>query len=265
MDINQLFSEFSNKQESYSFTLDKSWTQGRTIYGGVSASLCYKAAENLIEDDRQPRSFHCNFIGPIECDVPITVSATILRTGKSVTQILAQVSQNDRVCSMAQVCFGVNRDSKLQVKHNESHEMQLPKKAKFIPMLPKIVPKFIQHFDLSLEKGSFSFNKGDEAVLHGWSRFKTKPNKMGIAELILLMDAWPPTMFQLLRIPAPASTMSWDIEFINPNLPLSNEQWFASKTEASHIHDGYGHEEAKFWDETGNLLALSRQVVTVFA
>ena len=88
---------------------------------------------------------------------------------------------------------------------------------------------------------------------------------MRLAYFIALMDAWPPTMLQMLRLPAPASTMSWDIEFINPKLELDPAAWYASETEAQHIQDGYGHEEAKFWDQNGNLLALSRQVVTVFA
>lgn len=265
MSVEQLFSEFAEKKEQYQLTVNKTWTQGRTLYGGVSAALTYLAAENLIEDGRGVRSYHCNFIGPMNFDEEIIVTAEVLRTGKNVTQILAKAMQNGRICTLAQVCFGVNRESKLDSHADDSHNMTVPKKGKFIPKIPKIVPEFIQHFDMALDKGSFGFGKSDEAVLHGWSRFKKSPEKMSMASLILLMDAWPPTMFQMLRLPAPASTMSWDIEFIQPDLVLKPEQWFASETEARHIKDGYGHEEAKFWDQSGNLLALSRQVVTVFA
>lgn len=265
MSVESLFTEFSEKKDEYLVTVDKTWTQGRTLYGGVSAALTYQAAENLIEDGRGVRSFHCNFIGPINFGEPITVTAKILRTGKNVTQILATAEQNGRVCTMSQVCFGVKRDSKLDSRAPDAHQMTVPKKGKFIPQIPKIVPEFIQHFDMALDKGSFGFGKSDEAALHGWSRFKKTPEKMTMAYLIALMDAWPPTMFQMLRLPAPASTMSWDLEFIQPDLMLKPDQWFASETEARHIKDGYGHEEAKFWDENGNLLVLSRQVVTVFA
>ncbi|NVK23628.1 MAG: thioesterase family protein [Gammaproteobacteria bacterium] len=265
MNIEQIFTQFAEQKPEYTVTIDKTWTQGRTMFGGISAALCYQAAENLIEDGRAVRSFHVNFIGPLLSNEPITVTAEILRTGKNVTQIVATASQNDRVCSMAQVCFGVKRDSKLLSHAKDQHDMQLPKKGKFIPKIPKIVPEFIQHFDLALDKGNLGFGKSDEAILHGWSRFKKAPQSMSIAYLIALMDAWPPTMFQMLRLPAPASTMSWDVEFIEPELALKPEQWFASETEAVHIRDGYGHEEAKFWDQSGNLIALSRQVVTVFA
>lgn len=265
MNIEKIFEALEQTKPEYVVDVDKTWTQGRTLFGGISAALCYQAAENLIEDGRPVRSFHVNFIGPINFDSPIVIKAEILRTGKSVTQILATASQNERVCSMAQVCFGVKRESKLLSVAPEKHSMEVPKKGKFIPQIPKIVPEFIQHFNLALDKGSFGFGKSDEAHLYGWSRYKKAPSEMKMAYLIALMDAWPPTMFQLLRLPAPASTMSWDVEFIDPELSLHPEQWFASETEARHIRDGYGHEEAKFWDQNGNLLALSRQVVTVFA
>lgn len=265
MSLEALFSVFDQQQESYQLVIPDAWAQGRTVFGGMTSALAYQAAENLITDERLPRSFHCNFIGPINVGEEVTVTAEILRTGKNVTQILAKVMQNGQVGVMAQVCFGVSRDSKLVSLADEQHQMPLPKRGRFIPQIPKLVPAFVQHFDLATEKGSLAFGKSDDAVLHGWSRYKKPPKKMTIAFLIALMDAWPPTMFQLMRLPAPASTMSWDVEFIDPSLALSPEKWFASHTQARHVKDGYGHEEAQFWDQAGNLIALSRQVVTVFA
>ncbi len=265
MSIDLVFSPFQQKQHSYQVTVPNTWAQGRTVYGGMSAALAYQAAENLIEDEREVRSFHCNFIGPLAPDVELQVTAEVLRTGKNVTQIVAKVEQNGQVGVMAQVCFGVSRESKLDYKAGDRHDMPLPKKAKFIPKIPKVVPNFIQHFDLALEKGDFSFKKNSEAVLHGWSRLKKAPEKLKMAYLIAIMDAWPPTMFQMLRLPAPASTMSWDLEFINPKVNIAPDAWIASHTDARHIRDGYGHEEANFWDENGELFAISRQVVTVFA
>ena len=209
MSIENLFTEFREVKEEYLVTVDKTWTQGRTLYGGISAAMTYQAAENLIEDERGVRSFHCNFIGPINHSEPIKVTAKVLRTGKNVTQILATAEQNGRVCTMSQVCFGVKRASKLDSKAPDSHQMSVPKKGKFLPQIPKIVPEFIQHYDMALDKGSFGFGKSDDAILHGWSRYKKRPETMNIAYLIALMDAWPPTMFQMLRLPAPASTMSW--------------------------------------------------------
>ena len=265
MAIDQLFTPFETVQEQYEVVIPDSWTQGRTLYGGLSAALAYQAAENLIDDERYVRAFHCNFIGPIDCSRPIFISAQMLRTGKNVTQIIAKVMQDENVSTMVQVCFGVNRPSKLRKVDSSTHTLSPPKKPKFIPQIPKIVPKFIKHFDYVFEKGNLAFTKSDHPIIHGWTKFSSAPKQMKIAYLIALMDAWPPTMFQMLRLPAPASTMSWDIEFIHPEAHVEPTGWLASETEAHHIHNGYGHEEAKFWNEKGQLIAIAKQVVTVFA
>jgi len=265
MTIDQIFTVFEQKQAEYELVIPESWSQGRTVYGGLSAALAYQAAENLIEDNRGLRALHCNFIGPLHVGKAVTVSAEVLRTGKNVTQLLAKVCQDGQVGVMLQICFGVSRESKLLKQASDTHSMPKPKKARYIPQIPKIVPNFIQHFDLALEKGGLGLGRSLEPVLHGWSRLSKTPEKMRMAYLIALMDAWPPTMFQMLRIPAPASTMSWDLEFIDPSVSVEPGEWLASHTQARHVKDGYGHEEANFWNERGELIAISRQVVTVFA
>ncbi|WP_370661138.1 acyl-CoA thioesterase [Psychrosphaera algicola] len=105
------------------------WGQGRTAFGGISAAVCFQAAQNLIVDQRTPRSFHCNFIGPVTCGEPLKVTAEILRTGKNVTQIVASVLQNDRVCVMAQICFGISRGSILHKPDTTKHALTVPKKV----------------------------------------------------------------------------------------------------------------------------------------
>lgn len=265
MHIDKALAQLAEKQDVYSVNLDKTWGQGRTTYGGMSAGLIYKAIENEIEDERMIRSFHCNFIGPLDFEQPIEVSARVIRTGKNVTQLVGEASQNGKVATMAQACFGHSRESKLDLRNNHRHDMPKPKKAKFIPQIPKIVPKFLQHFELSLEKGALALAGNKDADLFGWSRFKQPPSEMTMAHLITMMDCWPPTMLQMLRLPAAASTMSWNLEFIHPEIALDTDGWMASQCSAHHIQDGYGHEEGSFWDKNGNLIAISRQVVTIFA
>ncbi len=264
MNIDHLFTVFDVQKDQYDLTIPDHWSQGRTVFGGLSAAMAYQAAENLITDGRELRALHCNFIGPLNVETPIQVTAEILRTGKNVTQILAKVTQDGRIGVMAQICFGVSRESKLAYEDHPRHEMQIPKKAKYIPQIPKIVPKFIRHFDLALEKGSFAVGVSRPPEMHGWCRLNKAPEKMKMAYLIALMDAWPPTMFQMMKLPAPASTMSWDLEFIHPAAEVAPTDWIATEVKASHVSEGYGHEEAKFWDQNGRLIALSRQVVAVF-
>lgn len=95
-------------------------------------------------------------------------------------------------------------------------------------------------------------------------RFSEAPAEVTDAHLIALIDAWPPTILQMLRWPAPASTMSWNLEFIHPHGPVAGDDWFAYQADTRQAADGYCHSEANIWDTRGELIAISRQIIAVF-
>ena len=102
------------------------------------------------------------------------------------------------------------------------------------------------------------------AHYYGWMRFKKPPADISDVHLITLIDAWPPTLLQMLKWPAPASTVSWNLEFIHPHKPVAPDEWFAYKAETRQAAEGYGHTEANIWDAAGELVAISRQTVAIF-
>lgn len=69
----------------------------------------------------------------------------------------------------------------------------------------------------------------------------------------------------MLRLPSPASTMSWNLEFIHAQKAFSKDEWFAYQATTRQASGGYAHAEANIWDENGDLVAISRQTVAVFA
>lgn len=241
------------------------WAQGRTCYGGLSAALLYHAIRQKVSDDRVMRSFTCNFVGPLLVETPFTISVQVLREGKSATQVIAQALQGDAVSLMCQATFGVARESKVVVNSSDNHAMPLPKKAKFIPQIPKVTPKFLRHFDLAIDDGGLPFTGSKKHHVHGWMRYKQAPQSFTDSHLIGIIDAWPPTILQMLRWPTPASTMSWNVEFIHPHTSFQPDEWFAYQATTRQAADGYGHTEANIWDQQGELVAISRQLVTVFA
>lgn len=268
MNIDQLLAQArshsiqTHRQPNLTVTAD--WAQGRTVFGGLSAAMLYAAMQEQVASDRVLRSYSCNFVGPLNTQTPFTIEVEVLRQGSNVTQIAGRIIQHDKVCLIAQACFGVGRKSKIKVLNNDVHGMEVPKKAKFIPQIPKVTPKFLRHFELAVNKGSLPFAGSDIAEIHGWMRFKQAPEKITDAHLIAIVDAWPPTTLQMLRWPAPASTVSWNIEFIHPHLPVASTDWFAYQAITRQADEGYGHTEANIWDAQGELVAISRQTVAVF-
>ncbi|WP_088328749.1 thioesterase family protein [Lacimicrobium sp. SS2-24] len=266
MHIDQLLEQIQQHadQETTPITVPKSWTQGRTLFGGISAALLYEAIRHKVKGDRVLRSLTTNFVGPLAPERPFEIRISVLREGKNVTQVTANALQDNQVAVFCQACFGVQRESKISVKSSTTHTMTPPQKAKFIPQIPKVTPKFLKHIDLSLTEGGLPFTAKKTSKTCGWMRFSQHPEKITDAHLIALIDAWPPTILQMLRWPAPASTMSWNLEFIHPHAPVASDDWFAYQADTRQAADGYCHSEANIWDAKGELVAISRQIIAVF-
>ncbi|GAC19842.1 acyl-CoA thioesterase [Paraglaciecola arctica] len=269
MHIDKLLDSVKQQAQSnineITLSVTSSWEQGRTLYGGISASLVYQAMREAVNSEKVMRSLSTNFIGPIQANSEFTISVEVLREGKNVTQVVGRLVQDNKVAVMSQASFGIARESKVNVPNNLQHNMDYPQKPKLMPHIPKVTPKFIGNFNLAKNKGGWPFTGKKESDLHGWMRFKEQPNDFSDAHLIALIDIWPPTVLQMLRWPTMASTMSWNLEFIHPHQKISGSDWFAYQAHTRQAADGYAHTEANIWDKHGSLVAISRQVVAVFA
>jgi acyl-CoA thioesterase II len=263
--LNSVKQQSETKGDGIILSVDDNWTQGRTLYGGISASLVYQAMREVVDTKKIMRSLNTNFVGPIESENDFHITVEVLREGKNVTQVVGRLIQNNKVAVMSQASFGIARQSKIDVSNNLQHTMDYPLKPSFTPMVPKITPKFLGHFDLAQTKGGLPFTGNKDSDVHGWMRFKNQPNDFSDAHLVALIDIWPPTVLQMLRWPAMVSTMSWNLEFIHPHQKISGSNWFAYQANTRQAADGYAHTEANIWDKHGTLVAISRQVVAVFA
>jgi acyl-CoA thioesterase II len=268
MHIDNLFDtikeQFKNGQSLATLSIPSSWAQGRTIYGGLSAALAYQAMKQSVTSDKQLRSLNTSFIGPINVNQEFEIAIEVLRQGKNVTQVLAKLIQNEKSALVAQASFGTDRESKIKVANQLFHDMPVPLKPSFLPRIPKVTPKFLSHFQLAKTKGGLPFTGRKDSDVHGWMRFEQPPKEFTDAHLVALIDSWPPTILQMFKLPKMASTMSWNLEFIYPHLPIAADEWFAYQATTRQAADGYVHAEANVWDSRGELVAISRQVVTVF-
>ena len=119
----------------------------------------YSAAREYIEKDHPLRSMTTNF------DIPFQINVEMVREGKNVSQLLARIIQDGKNCVLTQFCFAKARQSKTAVTNNDQHNMAIPKKAKFIPNIPKVTPKFLRHYELSIDDGGLPFTGKKEQRL----------------------------------------------------------------------------------------------------
>ncbi len=242
----------------------ESWGQGRTVFGGLSAALLNQAMTNELPDARKMRVQNTQFIGPLLTEKPFDVQVVHLRDGKNVTQLQASLLQDDQVAVQSLAAFGLERESKIDVSSAPVTLTALPRKANWVPQIPKVTPRFHRYIDLKIDDGGLPFTGRKTSHYHGWMRFSEAPERITDAHLIALIDVWPPSVLQKLRLPVPASTLSWNIEFVHPHPPIHGADWIGYQVETAQAGDGYAHTEARIYAQDGTLLALSRQLVTVF-
>jgi acyl-CoA thioesterase len=242
------------------------WGQGRASFGGLMAALVYEAMRAQVPAGRPPRSLAITFVGPAEPDVPVSFQAEVLREGKAVSQVLGRAVQNGQVVTLVQGSFGAARESAIQVAAQPAPEISPVEDCQELPYVRNATPEFIRYLAMRWGIGGMPFTNNASREMGGWVRLRGDAEAQPVEEahLLALVDAWPPAVLPHLRSPAPGSSLTWTIEFVQPVTALSTLDWCLYRAEIEHARDGYGHIAAALWTAGGELLAISRQTVTVF-
>jgi len=243
--------------------INESWSQGRASFGGVVAALVYESMTLQLSDDRPVRSLHVSFVGPVAVDEPLHLESEVLREGKSVSQILGRGVQNGQTQVSVLGSFGHGRPSTIHVNDKTHVFPENPSEQTPLNFFEGVTPNFTKYFDFRYCT-ALPFAGCDETVLRGFVRFKSSEEKIGIAQLLALIDAWPPAPLPMLKVLAPASSLNWTVEFIQPMPALAPDEYCQYEAEIVHASNGYGHTRAKIWNSKGELIAISQQTVTIF-
>lgn len=249
-------------------SIPATWVQGRACFGGLMAALLYEAMLAKTSPGRPVRSLSITFVGPAEPEVPISFEVELLREGKAVTSLLGRAVQNGQVVTLMQGSFGGGRSSMVEVPALPAVEMKdLQASAPELPHIKGVTPEFMQHFALRWAIGGLPFTNNQSRSMGGWVRLRDEGGDETLSEahLLALVDAWPPSLMPFLNKPAAGSTLTWTIEFPQPVPSLTTLDWCKYCVHTEHARDGYGHASAALWTAQGELLAISRQTVTVFA
>lgn len=244
------------------------WTQGRAIFGGLVAGFLYEGMRLEVDPVRLLRSFSVSFVGPVAADTPLHIDVRILREGRAVTQVQAHGIQDDEIMAVALASFGSSRDSVLNLQESvPAPAVPPPEECEEPPFREGLSPKFARHFSVRWGIGERPFAGTDQREMGGWIRFCEPQPEIGEAQLLGLVDAWPPAVLPMLTPEqmAPASSLTWSIDFIQPLPRLGPEDWVLYRAVVDHVRDGYNQAHAHVWSRSGQLIALSRQTVAVFA
>lgn len=241
------------------------WSQGRATFGGLVAAMLYEQMAARVTGDASLRSLTFSFVAPVATG-EVEVSANTLRAGRSATQVEGRAFQDGAAVLAAFASFGSGRESVIAVDPAPAPTFSAPEESPALPYIHDLVPEFTRHFDYRIAAGDMPFSGSPEPRLGGWVRFSGDAPQApaSVSHLLALIDAWPPALLPMLKQPAPASSLTWTVEFIEPLPAQGVGDWWQYLAEVEQAGDGYGVAQARLWDAGGRLVAFTRQTVTVF-
>ena len=259
------FDELLNKSAvEDSVTIPASWSQGRATFGGLTAALVFNRMACVVAEGRPMRSMQVSFVGPVKPGEPATVEAEILREGKAVSQVLGRIVQGGEPKLMVLASFGGDRDSEVQVDALPAPEAKPVDQCKGLDYIERVTPEFIQQIEMRWAFGNLPFSGKGGRELGGWMQFRKTPETFSDAHIIALVDAWPPAVLPYVKRQVKTSSLNWALDIVHPRPFLEPGDWLLYKAAIDKAGTGYGHTQAGIWTERGELVALSRQTVTVF-
>lgn len=265
---NPLHSLLLSCQQQTEIEIPATWGQGRATYGGLVAAMLISHLIGKLGTTQTLRSATVSFVAPALAGTA-TLSAEVLRQGKSATQAEARLWQDGQVVAVLLASFGLPRESSIQVAPIHiapEFKASQPTDVAAFPYIAGMMPEFLQHLDLRWARGKLPFSAATQPDFAGWMRYQDQSlPEFGLAHFFGLIDAWPPAVLPMFAGPAPASSLCWTLEFIQQPIGYSAADYWRYAVQCDAAADGYAHTEAHIWDAQGHLMAISRQTVSVFA
>lgn len=232
------------------------WAQGRTLYGGMTAALCFEATRRFSPSPAPLRSAQFLFTGP--ATGALTITATALRSGRSTSIIAADCATEGGLAARASFVFGSARTSRIADLAPPAPEVPAPLDCR---RLMARTGGFHDNFEMRLAAGSALISGGDPGFTV-WVRFVEDPASDPVTALLALADALPPAAMARFPEPAPISSITWSLDLLG--VPTDPAGWHLLRTSAEHSIDGYSTQAMELFDPSGALLAIGRQSVAIF-
>ncbi len=123
----------------------------------------------------------------------------------------------------------------------------------------------LQHVDMRFALGDPPYTGRRSEAMGGYCRFRVPTRRVDAALVVALADIWPAPVIPWLKAPAPASSMTWNLEIVHLDRSIDPDAWWTYRSVTEAAEHGYVHFHAELWDAKGRLAAVSRQLAAVFA
>jgi acyl-CoA thioesterase len=222
--------------------------------GGYLATVSLAAAARVVP---QPDLLSVSAYYPSKAEPgEALIQADTVRIGKSVSTVVARLEQQGDVRLHATAMYG---DLSIALGPTNVSEPPpvFPPPEDCVKAEGPVAPEFVQQFDMRLTPDSAGWAAGHpsgRAEMCAWVRF-VDGRPADPASLPLFADCLPPAIFNLIQ---PSWTPTFELTVHVRAHPLPG--WLQCRFKTRYLQNGYLEEDGEIWDESGTLVALSRQL-----
>ncbi|HEY5810438.1 MAG TPA: thioesterase family protein [Povalibacter sp.] len=245
---------------SYRVSVDESWAQGRATFGGVTAAVGNEVLRKLVPRDRPLRSLQTTLIGPSPAGM-WRVEARVLRVGKAVSVARCDIIEADQVAATVVGVYGAVRSSAVNVPLQAVEAKRTVDEIAAPDM--QGAPTFTRHFDFRWAQASRLFTSAANSPTQAFIRHRDAA-ALTESHVVALIDCIPSPALAMYAAPAPASSLTWTLEFVEHEFDFSPHAWWRIDTNVDAGAEGYAHQTGVLHDPNGRPVALTRQLVAVF-
>lgn len=240
------------REGEFAVDLDAGWSSLVGVHGGYMCAIVVRAAESLVVD-RTVRTVTTSFLRNAQVG-PATVSVRLVRAGRAMTTMVADLVQDDRLLLTSRLTLLVEHEG---VEWSEPLPPDLPPPAACARFeLPGLVSHF-SRADSAFDPATLPFNV-DRARVNGYVRpLERRP--IDASWLTMASDWFPPPAFSLLEPPTGGVSIDLTTHIHRTGPALDAEDWLAGDFEITNSTGGLAVEHGRITRVDGTLVAESFQ------
>ncbi|MBV9510320.1 MAG: thioesterase family protein [Caulobacteraceae bacterium] len=257
--LRAVLSQLEPCQDGFAIDAPEGWTQGRTLYGGMTTALCQAALHRALAPPAPLRSVQIAFAAPAAGR--LVFRPNIVRQGRS--SLVAAVDCEGETGPVARATFVFAAARESLVHHDAAAAPAVAAPTDCPAFLPDEAPRpeFTRHFEVRLAAGARPGTGAAEAEFTAWVRFREDEGEDAVTALLALGDCLPPAAIVQFPTPAPLSSMTWSVD-LHPPIPSGG--WRLLRSSSEQAADGYSLQGMELWSQDGRRLAVGRQCVAYF-
>jgi acyl-CoA thioesterase len=207
-----------------------------------------------------PATLTGQFLAPAQIG-PIRITTETVRSGRRFTTVRTTVTdEGDKPLLATQGSYTeLPTSDTLGDVEPTAPEFPPPEECVLIEPTEEYPPPVMAQIEVRMhpEDIGFAFDRPTgKGVMRGWFRFR-ESQPIDTLGLLVAADTFPPTVFNADHPVAWSPTVELTAHIRARPSPGS---WIACSLSAQHIGGGFVDEDAELWDDTGRLVARTRQL-----